>query len=152
MPPLCRSCMILWHVVKVKVTLRPTISWSVSPGFEPHVGLVTGHYVFTTVARQTPRDMFSMWSDPSLLCNNGNLRFLRGLFRGNNGKAVFSLWSVHGIYSWDSSNIFAQKQATILTVVFHDFPLSLQANARTVPLTTTSFHIRWVLITLIISN
>jgi hypothetical protein len=29
--------------VKVKVTLRPTISRSVSPGFEPHVGLVTGY-------------------------------------------------------------------------------------------------------------
>jgi hypothetical protein len=28
---------------KVKVTLRPTISRSVSPGFEPHVGLVTGY-------------------------------------------------------------------------------------------------------------
>jgi hypothetical protein len=28
---------------QVKVTLRPTISRSVSPGFEPHVGLVTGH-------------------------------------------------------------------------------------------------------------
>jgi hypothetical protein len=28
---------------QVKVTLRLTISRSVSPGFEPHVGLVTGH-------------------------------------------------------------------------------------------------------------
>jgi hypothetical protein len=28
---------------QVKVTLRPTISRSVSPGFEPHLGLVTGH-------------------------------------------------------------------------------------------------------------
>jgi hypothetical protein len=28
---------------QVKVTLRPTISRSVSPGFEPHVGLVTGY-------------------------------------------------------------------------------------------------------------
>jgi hypothetical protein len=30
-------------------------------------------------------------------------RFLRGLFRSNNGKAVFSLWSVHGLYSSDVS-------------------------------------------------
>jgi hypothetical protein len=34
---------VLLVKVKVKVTLRPTISRSVSPGFEPHVGLVTGY-------------------------------------------------------------------------------------------------------------
>jgi hypothetical protein len=32
----------------------------------------------TTVARQTPRDMFSMWSDPSLLPNNGKAAFSTG--------------------------------------------------------------------------
>jgi exosome complex exonuclease RRP6 len=32
-----------YELSKVKVTLRPTISRTVSPGFEPHVGLVTGH-------------------------------------------------------------------------------------------------------------
>jgi hypothetical protein len=32
-------------------------------------------HVLTTVARQTPRDMFSMWSDPSLLPNNGKAAF-----------------------------------------------------------------------------
>jgi hypothetical protein len=31
--------------------------------------------LLTTVARQTPRDMFSMWSDPSLLRNNGKAEF-----------------------------------------------------------------------------
>jgi hypothetical protein len=31
----------------------------------------------------------------------GRLRFLRGPFRGNNGKAAFSLWSVPGLYSSD---------------------------------------------------
>jgi hypothetical protein len=30
-------------MVKVKVTLQATISQSVSPGFEPHLGLMTGH-------------------------------------------------------------------------------------------------------------
>jgi hypothetical protein len=29
----------------IKVTLRPTTSRSVSPGFDPHVDLVTGHVV-----------------------------------------------------------------------------------------------------------
>jgi hypothetical protein len=28
-------------------------------------------HVLTTIARRTPRDMFSMWSDPSLLRNDG---------------------------------------------------------------------------------
>jgi hypothetical protein len=32
-------------------------------------------HVLTTVARQTPRDMFSMWSDPSLPRNNGKAAF-----------------------------------------------------------------------------
>jgi hypothetical protein len=31
------------QLVKARVTLRPTINRSVTPGFEPHVGLVTGH-------------------------------------------------------------------------------------------------------------
>jgi hypothetical protein len=35
-------------------------------------------HVLTTVARQTPRDMFSMWSDPSLLRNNGKAAFYTG--------------------------------------------------------------------------
>jgi hypothetical protein len=40
----------------------------------------------TTVARQTPRDMFSMWSDPSLLRNNGrNCCSLCGLVRHSSG-------------------------------------------------------------------
>jgi hypothetical protein len=37
--PRCHSTVL----TQVKVTLRPTISRSVSPGFEPHVGLVTGY-------------------------------------------------------------------------------------------------------------
>jgi hypothetical protein len=35
-------------------------------------------HVLTTVARQTPRDMFSVWSDPSLLHNNGKAAFSTG--------------------------------------------------------------------------
>jgi hypothetical protein len=31
--------------------------------------------LLATVARQTPRDMFSIWSDPSLLRNNGKAAF-----------------------------------------------------------------------------
>jgi hypothetical protein len=38
---------------------------------------------------------------PACYATMGRLRFLRGLFRGNNGKAVFSLWSVPGLYSSD---------------------------------------------------
>jgi hypothetical protein len=38
---------------------------------------------------------------PACYATMGRLRFLRGLFRGNNGKAVFSLRSVHGLYSSD---------------------------------------------------
>jgi hypothetical protein len=34
--------------------------------------------LFITVARQTTHDMFSMWSDPSLLCNNGKAAFSIG--------------------------------------------------------------------------
>jgi hypothetical protein len=34
--------------------------------------------LFITVARQTTRDMFSMWSDPSLLRNNGKAAFSMG--------------------------------------------------------------------------
>jgi hypothetical protein len=44
--------------------------------------------LFITVARQTTRDMFSMWSDPSLLCNNG--------------KAAFSMGSVRAMTSYNS--------------------------------------------------
>jgi hypothetical protein len=36
-------------------------------------------HVLTMVARQTPHDMFSMWSDPSLLCSLG-LGLSSGLF------------------------------------------------------------------------
>jgi hypothetical protein len=35
-------------------------------------------HLLTTVARQTPRDMFSVWSDPSLLRNNGKAAFSTG--------------------------------------------------------------------------
>jgi hypothetical protein len=35
-------CMSM-SLFKVKVTLRPTVSRSVSPGFKPHLGLMTGH-------------------------------------------------------------------------------------------------------------
>jgi hypothetical protein len=35
-------------------------------------------HVLKTVARQTPRDMFYMWSDPSLLRNNGKAAFSTG--------------------------------------------------------------------------
>jgi hypothetical protein len=35
-------------------------------------------HVLTTIARQSPRDMFSMWSDPSLLPNNGKAAFSTG--------------------------------------------------------------------------
>jgi hypothetical protein len=34
--------------------------------------------LFITVARQTTRDVFSMWSDPSLLRNNGEAAFSMG--------------------------------------------------------------------------
>jgi hypothetical protein len=46
------------------------------------------------VARQTPRDLFSMWSDPSLLRNNG--------------KAAFSTGSVHGLFSSDEQGVTRQ--------------------------------------------
>jgi hypothetical protein len=35
--------------VKVKVTLRPTTSRSVSPGFKAHVGLTTGYLFLLTL-------------------------------------------------------------------------------------------------------
>jgi hypothetical protein len=34
---------LLTNDAQVKVTLRPTISRSISPGFEAHLGLVTGY-------------------------------------------------------------------------------------------------------------
>jgi hypothetical protein len=51
--------------------------------------------LLTTVARQTPRDMFPMWSDPSLLCNNGKAAFsTRSVLRQQQPiqQWVFSLW------------------------------------------------------------
>jgi hypothetical protein len=42
-PHTLTHCLQLNSVPKVKVTLLQTISRSVSPGFEPHLGLVTGH-------------------------------------------------------------------------------------------------------------
>jgi hypothetical protein len=37
------SCLTTSTDSQVKVMLQPTISRSVSPGFEPHVGLVAGY-------------------------------------------------------------------------------------------------------------
>jgi hypothetical protein len=39
--------------------------------------------LFITAARQTTRDMFSMWSDPSLLRNNGKAAFSRTMTMTN---------------------------------------------------------------------
>jgi hypothetical protein len=53
-------------------------------------------------ARQTTRDMFSMWSDPSLLRNNWKAAFSTGSVQRQQQPMqqwVFSLWSVHGLYS-----------------------------------------------------
>jgi hypothetical protein len=57
--------------------------------------------LLTTVARQTTRDMFSVWSDPSLLRNNGKATFsMRSVPRQQQPMQqwVFSLWSVHRLY------------------------------------------------------
>jgi hypothetical protein len=60
-------------------------------------------HVLTTVARQTTRDMFSMWSDPSLHARvEGTVVLFMVCSRGNNGlmrQEVFSLWSAPGLYS-----------------------------------------------------
>jgi hypothetical protein len=56
----------------------------------------------TTVARQTTRDMFSMWSDASLLRNSGKAAFSTKSVPSQQQPMqqwVFSLWSVHGLYS-----------------------------------------------------
>jgi hypothetical protein len=47
--------------------------------------------LFITAARQTTRDMFSMWSDPSLLCNNGNAVVFYGVWSGTTMWKCF-LW------------------------------------------------------------
>jgi hypothetical protein len=64
-------------------------------------------HVLTTVAGQTTHDMFSMWSDPSLHTTvEGTVVLFMVCSRGNNGlmrQEVFSLWSVHGLYSSDVS-------------------------------------------------
>jgi hypothetical protein len=63
--------------------------------------------LLTTVARQTTRDMFSMWSNPDLHATvEGTVVLFMVCSRGNNGlmrQEVFSLWSVHGLYSSDVS-------------------------------------------------
>jgi hypothetical protein len=68
-------------------------------------------HVLTTVARQTTRDMFSMWSDPNLhatvegtvvlfmVCSRGNNRLMR--------QEVFSLWSVPRLYNEELHKAFS---------------------------------------------
>jgi hypothetical protein len=62
-------------------------------------------HVLTTVDRQTTRDMFSMWSDPSLHATvEGAVVLFMVCSRGNNGlmrQEVFSLWSVPRQYNQD---------------------------------------------------
>jgi hypothetical protein len=63
-------------------------------------------HVLTTIARQTPRDMFSMWSDPSLLRNNGKATFSMGSVLGQQWKRpAFSLWSVPVMTSCNNGGI-----------------------------------------------
>jgi hypothetical protein len=61
--------------------------------------------VLTIVARQTTRDMFSMWYDPSLHATvEGTVVLFMVCSRGNNGlmrQEVFSLWSVPRLYNQD---------------------------------------------------
>jgi hypothetical protein len=60
-------------------------------------------HVLTIVAKQTTRDMISMWSDPSLHATvEGTVVLFMVCSRGNNGlmrQEVFSLWSAPGLYS-----------------------------------------------------
>jgi hypothetical protein len=60
-------------------------------------------HVLATVDRQTPRDMFSVWSDPSLLRNNGKAAFSTRSVPRQQWEGRVSLWSVHGLYSSDVS-------------------------------------------------
>jgi hypothetical protein len=61
----CLSYKQMMHIVKVKVTLRPTTSRSVSNGFKAHVGLTTGYlllFTFTSIVLSitgTPSDVRS---------------------------------------------------------------------------------------------
>jgi hypothetical protein len=62
-------------------------------------------HVLTTVARQTPRDMFSMWSDPSLLRNNGKAAFSTGFVpRQQWGQPCFLCGLFPGYITCEGSN------------------------------------------------
>jgi hypothetical protein len=62
-------------------------------------------HVLTTVGRQTTRDMFSMWSDPSLHATvEGTIVLFMVCSRDNNElmrQEVLSLWSVPRLYNQD---------------------------------------------------
>jgi hypothetical protein len=62
-------------------------------------------HMLTTVARQTTRERFSMWSDPSLHPTvEGTIVLFMVCSRGNNGlilQEVFSLWSFLWLYNQD---------------------------------------------------
>jgi hypothetical protein len=57
-------------------------------------------HVLTTVARQTPRDMFSMWSDPSLLRNNGKAAFSAVCSKATMGRLCFLCGPIPGYITW----------------------------------------------------
>jgi hypothetical protein len=67
---------------------------------------------------------------PACYATMGRLHFLWGLLRGNSGKAMFSLWSIPGLYSsdiswqWVSSEWVAEKRTVSYVLGFQ--PSELQ--------------------------